>query len=112
MKTLKQLHVEYVSDLLLTEMEKEITCLYSRCEEVAGDRSIPFCYARKSIKKGIERYSILLNRFTRLINKYPIKDGYEHNLTSFEKSISLFYDVRYFYYDIKINKTLKYESLQ
>lgn len=98
MKTLKQLQVEHVSDMLLTEMEKEICCLYFHCEEIANG-GIPFCYARKSVKRGIERYCVLLNRFNRLLSKYPVRDGYEYNLTSLEKSSNLFKMVRDFYYN-------------
>lgn len=78
MKTLKQLQVEHVSDMLLNEMRKEITVLEIRCEEITNGL-IPFCYARKSIKMGIERYCIILNRFNRLISKYPVRDGYDYD---------------------------------
>lgn len=54
MKTLKQLQVEHVANILLTAMEKQAACLELLCDEIA-DGNIPFCKGRKLLKSGIER---------------------------------------------------------
>lgn len=98
MKTLKQLQVEHVANILLTALEKEISVLEISCEEISNSQ-IPFCYARKSIKRGIERYCIILNRFNRLISKYSVRNGYDYDLRKDDKLSIRFSIVRDFYYN-------------
>lgn len=98
MKTLKQLQVEHVANILFAEMEKKLTEMELIIKDIR-DSNYPFCKGRKMLKNSIERYCIILVRFNRLINKYPVRDGYEYVLRISDKLGGRFSIVRYFYYN-------------
>jgi hypothetical protein len=98
MKTLKQLQVEHVANILLTAMEKEAACLELLCDEIA-DRNIPFCKGRKLLKSGIERYVIICGRFYPLFREYPAEKGYEYDIESLKRCDRAILGVENFYYN-------------
>lgn len=64
MKTLKQLQVEHVANILLTAMEKQAACLELLCDEIA-DGKIPFCKGRKLLKSITGKcWSTMINDMT------------------------------------------------
>lgn len=97
MKTLKQLQVEHVANILTTAMEEIATEMEMTIKDIR-DSNYLFCKGRKMLKSGIERYSIILNRFNRLLSKYPVRDGYDYDLRKDDKLSSRFSIVRDFYY--------------
>jgi hypothetical protein len=98
MKTLKQLQVEHVANILLAAMNEKVSEMEFIIKDII-DSNYPFCKGRKMLKEGIERYCIISNRLYDLCIKYPTYESYKYNINDIENLGKRFSIVRDFYYN-------------